>query len=214
MSDRATEIYRWIRPYLMQDINDVVGVKKATATQFGVNLNRILLYDQSIGDYNEFAITESGFSSALSSAGSDDVIVIPPGTITGNHTITDGVKVVGLSRWSCIFSGQITGGDGASIETLSIERSANDSSTLKGVVDPASGTFYIRDCDIEADQSGSGDARGISIEGSGIVEVWDSYIYGNSGSGTGIAVYLDAGSTGTAYIYGGRAEGSTQEFNN
>lgn len=209
-----SEIADRIKPYVMRWIIDVVGDQQATATTFGINLNKILLYDQSIGDYNEFPITNSGLSSALSSSASGDIIHIPPGTIAGDHTITDGVKVVGLSRYATILSGQITGGDGASIENLSIERSANDASTLKGIVDPASGTFRINGCDIEVDQSGSGNAYALSMDGSGIIEVWNSYVYANSGSGTGIAGYIDAASTGTIYIYGGRAQGSSQEFNN
>lgn len=206
MADRATEIYRLIRPYLMRDINDVVGVKKATATQTGVNLNKVLLMDLSIGDYNEFAITESGFSSALSAAGSGDVIVVPPCSISGDHTITDGVAVMGLSRWATVFTGQITGGDGASIENLSITRTANDSSNLIGVVGQSSGTFYVHDCHISIEQSGSGDARGISQAAAGTVEVWSSYVSANSTSGSGYGSYRSAG----AILFDGGARlGST-----
>jgi len=214
MADRYSEMARGLEPYILRYINRVVGDQQATAVQAGVNLNKILLMDLSIGDYNEFAITNSGFSSALSSAASGDVIIIPPCSISGDHTITDGVKVVGLSRWATILTGQITGGNGASIETLSIERSANDATTLIGVDSPASGTLYIRDCDIEADQSGSGDARGISADLNGtFIECWGCYLYGNSGSGTGYAAYRDTGTSAGLYIFGGRAEGSTAEFN-
>lgn len=172
----------------------------------------VTLWDESGKKKRFYNLTQ--FGSAITAAGSGDIIEVSAGTITGDHTIPDGVRVVGRSRYATVFTGQITGGDGASIENLSIERSANDATTLIGVDSPGSGTFYIHNCDIEADQSGSGDAYGISADvNNTIIEVWNSYLYGNSGSGSGYGAYRDTGTSAAAYLYGGRCYGNAGSSN-
>lgn len=214
MANKYSNLARELEPFIMRMILNVVGEQRATAVSTSVELNQILLYDESLTDYKAFGVTQAGFTSALAASGTGDVIVIPPGTIAGDHTITDGVKVFGLSRWATILTGQITGGPDSSIENLSIERTANDATTLIGVDSPASGTFYISGCDIEVVQSGSGDAYGISADvGSTVIEIWNSYVYGSSGSGFGYGAYRDTGTSAAAYQYGGRMRGSTGSTN-
>ncbi len=209
-----TELARGLEPFLVRLIRDIVGEQKTAAVKTGVDLNAILLFDTSLGNYKEFAISQAGFSAALASAGTGDVITVPPATITGAHTIADAVAVWGLSRYATIFSGQITGGAGASIENLSIIQSADSADNLVGVDSPASGTFYINGCDIEITQVGSGNAYGISADiNNTLIEIWNSFVSGDSTGGTGYAGYRDTGTSATAHFYGGRALGSTNPFN-
>jgi len=171
--------------------------------------NTILLFDLSGTQIMKYPITATGFGDALTDAEPGDIISIPPATITGDHTIGDDIRVVGRSRYSSIFTGKITGGDGASIENLSIIRAINDSSALVGVSSPATGTFYINDCDIEVDQSGSGAAYALSADvADSIIEVWNSFLSANSDGGTGYGAYRN-GTSASAYIYGGRVYGSS-----
>ena len=206
-----TELARGLEPFLMKLIKDVVGDQKATAVKIGSALNAVILYDTSLGNHKQFAISQAGFTSALAAGGAGDVIFIPPTTIAGDHTITAGVRVHGLSRYASIFSGTITGGAGSSIENLSIIQSADSADNLIGVDSPASGTFYINDCDIEVTQAGAGNAYGLNVGEAGtIIEVWNSFVFGASSGGDGYSAFHSAGS---AYYYGGRAFGSTATFN-
>jgi len=208
---KYSELSRKLEPYLLRLIRDIVGDPQTTATKGGSRLNAIILYDSSLGNHKQFAISQAGFTAASASASANDVIFIPPATITGDHTITSSVKVIGLSRYASIFSGQITGGSGASIENLSIIRSLDSADNIVGVDSPASGTFYINDCDIEVTQAGAGDAYGLSVDVNGTtIEAWDSFISGSSVGGSGYAAYH---ANGSAYFYGGRAYGSTATFN-
>ena len=206
-----TELARGLEPFLMKLIKDVIGEQRTSAVKIGSALNAILLYDTSLGNHKQFAISQAGFSAANASAGSGDIIFIPPTTITGTHTITAGAAVIGLSRYATIFSGQITGGVGSSIENLSLLQSVDSGDNIVGVDSPSSGTFYINGCDIKIVQAGAGDAYGLSVDVAGsIIEAWNCFISGSSTGGSGYSAYHTDGS---AYFYGGRAYGSTTTFN-
>ena len=208
---KYSELARKLEPYLLRLIRDIVGDPQTTSTKGGSRLNAILLYDSSLGNHKQFAISAAGFTAAMASESAGDVIFIPHATITGDHTITAAVKVIGLSRYASIFSGQITGGAGSSIENLSIIRSADSADNIIGVDSPSSGVFYINDCDIEVTQAGAGDAYGLSVDVAGTtIEAWDSFVSGGSAGGSGYAAYH---SNGSGYFYGGRAYGSTATFN-
>ena len=171
--------------------------------------NTILLFDLSGTQIMKYPITSDGFDNSLSDSEPGDIISIPPAEISGDHTIGDDVRVVGRSRYASIFTGKITGGDGASIENLSVIRTANDSGTLIGVASPATGTFFINDCDIEVTQSGVGAAYALSADITDtIIEVWNSFLSGESTGGTGYGAYRN-GTSASAYIYGGRVYGSS-----
>jgi hypothetical protein len=187
------------------------GIDITGSNRIGVGHDSILLVDStSHVSAREYAVTSSGLDAALSSATSGDVILLPAQDISGNHTITAGVKVVGYSRYATILTGQITGGASSAIENLSVIRTANSSDTLKGVVSPASGTFYINGCSIVSTQSGSGNSYAVSGENnSSTIEIWNSYMYGSSGSGTGYGTYRDSGTSASLYVFGGWVRGST-----
>ena len=187
---------------------DITGTKR-----IGVGHDSILLVDSSSRvPAMEYAVSSTGFDAALSAASSGDVILLPAQDISGNHTITAGVKVVGYSRYATQLTGQITmGGADATLENLSIIRTANNSTTYKCLINPSSGTSYVHSCDIKITQSGSGNAYAVSLDNAGNIEIWNSLTYASSGSGSGYAVY-DGGGGGSIFLLGGRAYGSTDEF--
>jgi hypothetical protein len=209
---KYSDLLAAIEPIVRGWIEQMIGARKGS-TDFGdLELGKVIRIRSTTVDM--FDGDDNGFETANTGASSGDVILLPPKTFTSTLTITAGVKIVGWSRYSTTLSGEITGTAGSSIENLTVSRTANSAATLKGVVGPATGTFYIHNCDVKADQSGSGDARGISAEtNSTTVEAWNSYIYGNSGSGTGNGTWRDTGTTAIIIIFGGRVYGSTNPCN-
>lgn len=208
-----TELVHKLEPFIVKIIEEYVKYNTSTGTGGTMFLPReqaIWLLDSGGAAIKDYSADSSGFSSANADASSGDVIWIPPCTVAGNHTLTAGAKVVGASRYATIFSGQITGGASSSIENLSVTRAANDASTLKGVISPSSGTFYIHSCSITCTQSGAGDSYAVSAQTDGtIIEVWNTYLYGNAGGGgTGYGAYRDPGTSADLFIYGGRTRGS------
>ena len=183
-------------------------------SKVGLGGDTILHYDSGGNPVAEKPATAAGFDSLLGFAASGDVIWLPARTIGGDHSITAGVKIVGMSRYATILSGQITGGASSSIENLSINRTADSGDTIKGVVDPSSGTFRIHNCDVTVIQAGAGDARAISAETNGTtVDVWNSYLYGSSGSGDGHGTWRDTGTSALIVVHGGRIRGSEASCN-
>ena len=176
------------------------------------DVHRIVLFDSGGDPIRTEPATARGLAKIVAWAVTGDVIRLPPATISGTYSVPVGVKMIGLSRYASILSGQITLGAGSTLENLSVIRSVDSGSDYKGVVIGATGTAYISDCDIEVTNAGAGAAYGVSVDGNGDVECWGSYLYGNSGSGNGYAMY-HAGGTGNGYIYGGRCYGTTGSFN-
>jgi hypothetical protein len=195
------------------DIREGPGIDITGSNRIGVGLDSILLADSSTDvSAREYAVTSAGFDAALSAATSGDVILLPALSISGNHTITAGVKVVGYSRYATILTGQITmGGDGASIENLTILRTANDANAYVALINPSAGTAYAHSCDIKVEQSSTGNAYGISLDNAGNLEVWNCFTYGNTSGAAGYGGY-DNGGGGSVYFFGGRIYGSADEF--
>lgn len=194
----------------------VVKVNEAeNALEFGYALgagNKITLHKGNGDPAIEYDADATGFDEASSAGSSGDTVWLPSMTIDGDHALTEGVHYIGVSRWGSILTGQITLADGATLERLTIERTADDYDVLKCVVNQASGTSKISECDIKGTQSGGSDVYAVSIENSGGVEIWNCYLYGYSSAGSGYAVHRTFGA-GAAYLFGGRAYGSTDEFN-
>ncbi len=210
---KITTLAADLEPFMIDLINRIIGDREGSLSfDDFFPLGNVLRIRGTTVDV--FDGDDDGFETANTGASAGDVILLPPKTFTSTVTITAGVHIVGWSRYTSILSGEITGTAGSSIENLSVSRTANSGDTLKGVIGPASGTFYINNCDVIADQSGAGDARGISAETNGTtVEVWNSYIYGNSGSGTGNGTWRDTGTTAIIVVFGGRIRGSTNPCN-
>ena len=214
---KISELIHKLEPYIVNIIEEYVKYNTSTGTggtSFLPREQAIWLLDSGGAAIKDYSADASGFTSANTDASSGDVIWVPPCTVTGNYTIAAGVKVVGASRYATIFSGQITGGASSSIENLSINRTADIADTIKGVIDPSSGTFRIHSCDVTVIQAGAGDARAISAETNGTtVNVWNSYLYGSSGSGSGHGTWRDTGTSALIVAYGGRIRGSTASCN-
>ena len=208
-----TELAADLEPFMIDLINKVIGDHAGIGTDDDdLMLGNVIRLRGTTVDI--FDGDDTGFVNANAGAASGDVLLLPAKTFTSTITITAGVKIVGWSRYTSILTGQITGAASSSIENLTVSRTANSGDTLKAVVGPASGTFYIHNCDVKANQSGAGDARGISAETNGTtVEAWNSYIYGNSGSGTGNGTWRDGATTAAIVIFGGRVYGNTNSCN-
>lgn len=161
-----------------------------------------------------FSGDNAGLASANGGATTNDVILIPPVEFTADLIIADGIKVVGWSRWATVFSGEITGGAGASLENLSVSRSESSGSDIAAILAPASGIFKFQNCDIECVNSGAGNAYGISCAVAGsIIMAWNSYIYGESATGKGYGTYRDTALSCAIHIFGGHVWGSTTPCN-
>jgi len=100
-----------------------------------------------------FAPTSAGFDLALAAAVDGDVVLLPAGTIDGDHTVGAGVEVCGRGRENTVLSGQVTLGDGAVLRGLSVLRAADQAGDLIGVVAPASGMAYVIGCDLRVENA-------------------------------------------------------------
>lgn len=67
----------------------------------------VLLFDSGGAPVAEYAATSAGLVAALAAATSGDVIYLPAGTISGDHTIPEHISVWGYG-WNSILSGTIT----------------------------------------------------------------------------------------------------------
>ncbi len=176
-------------------------------------VSRILLFDSEGSPQANYPATSDGLDSASAAASAGDVVWMPAGTISGDHTLAAGVHYIGLSEWACILTGEITTGIDTTLEVCSVTRTANDGNDLKGIVaGAASGTAKVRVVSVTCTQSGAGDAFAISAEGAGDIEIKVSSVYGNSIGGAGYGARRGIGA-GNVYLYATRTRGSTGECN-
>lgn len=147
----------------------------------------------------------TGFADALTECMAGDALILPPTSISGDHTMIAGVAVVGLSREETVLTGTITGVTGASLESLSLEYTANDSAWHNAIWNPASGTFSLRDCNVYATQSGSGNIACVRITtNTGDVYADNCDFRGVSTGGQGFAVHkYDPAQDGQLIAYNG-----------
>ena len=178
--------------------------------------NKILLYDQDIETALEYEINSGGFNQALAAAEDGDVIWIPPGTIEGNFSVPQGVSVVGISRSRSIFNGQVLLGAYSSIERLTVQRTDDSGSMLRGVINHGGlgVASKIIDCEILCTQNGTGTVYAISMENHGDIEVWNSNIEANGDGGGAAYAGRHGGATvaGNLRVYSSRAHGTTAPF--
>jgi len=164
------------------------------------SLYAVILY--STADYRayEFPANSDGLTDALSIATSGDIVVLPPGEFDNNYTIPANVALVGYAIDSSIITGQVTMNNQSEMRNMSIVRTANDATTLIGLVMPSSGTVEVSDVDVNVTQSGSGNAYAISIPaGTASLSFARMYIYANSSGGSGYAIYMNVSYTGNSY---------------
>ena len=88
----------------------------------------------------------------------------------------------GMSRADTVLTGEITLSAGSTLEDVSVTRSANSASTAMGIVCPASGAGYVRDCIVSVTNAGAGNGIGLYAFGRGGA----LYVYGGDTSGSDI----------------------------
>lgn len=187
---------------------NTAGVLSWQAVAGGVDVTQILVLQADGSDPASFPADASGFDSASAAAAAGDVVYLPPGTISGDHTLTAGVEYVGAGRQNSVLTGQITAADGAVLRSLTILRAAVSSDALIGVLMAADGEqARVYDCNITIDNAGSGDA--FAVEGAaGTLQVYDSVLDAVALSGIGYGAY---GVGGIVELYDGVCHGSTAD---
>lgn len=178
--------------------------------------NAILLFDSGGAILQEYEATAVGLGDAIADTASGDVIWLPAVQISGNFTIPAGVHVIGMSRYASQILGNVTLEPGATLENLTIYVSSSGASTLYGLIGPqgATGTAKASNCDITVANGGAGDAYAVFIDQDGTsLEIWLCACLGESTGGDGYAGYRQPATTASLYFFNGRAEGSTDPFN-
>lgn len=196
---KASDVWKRIKPFAMPDLVSLLpSTKSGGSTSEGY---AIMVYDQSAKKIKQYSMTSDGLSAAIAAAGSGDIIYLLAGTIGSNHTIPDGVSLVGMDRKRCVLTGQITVGDSSLLAEVSVTRSGTGE--LKGVV--MTGTYSrVADCLISVTSSDD-DAYGVYASG-GAVGYVDGCEIEATGDGDGYAHYA---SGATLTVRDGSAEGST-----
>ncbi len=213
------EIWKAIEPLVRRLV-------RSTATSMpnlGGGGNGVLL--NHLGTITVYDADVTGLTAALAAAASGDQVWIPGGTYADNFTVPAGVSVMGATRNGTVITGKVTLGGAASIESLSVIRTASSSSTLTGVEGPSVtyppempqeereiyGKGLVINCLIWVDNAGTGMAIGVRVANSGSVEVIDSELNGISHGGVGYGGGIDGGA-GNLYHYGGKCTGSTTPY--
>lgn len=201
----ATINYHGLLPKLSGNSSEALLGNGTWGNVAGGLSNKIRLYDSGGAVVSEYNLDAAGLDAASAAATSGDTILIPSITIDSDHALAAGIKYVGLSRFGTILTGKITGADGATLENLTIARTANDVNTLIGFEIGLTGQTKIYSCHITTTQSGTGASHAVSTAGGGI-ELWDCYTNGQSVGGQGYGTH-NAG--GLIVIDGGVRLGST-----
>jgi len=193
---RAGEVWKEIKPFAIRDLN--AGGDRTGSDE---SLYAILLY-KATKDIIEYSVTASGLGAALAAADSGDVVFMPPATISGDYSVSNGVSLVGIDRKRCILTGQIILGSNASLGDVSVTRSGS-ASAIYGVVLYGS-SIRIYDCLINVTNSG-GDAVGVYGQ-AGASVYSDDCIITATGDDDGYGYYANGA---TIYVQDGSANGST-----
>jgi hypothetical protein len=201
-------------PGSSSQVQEGPGIDLVSST-IGLGGDTILLYDSGGQPVAEFAATSAGLDAAIAGAGSGDIVLLPAITVDGNHTVVDGITVMGMDRDRSVLSGLITVGSAAALDTLSVIRTANDANDLVGVKNTnGNNPAYIRNCTLDVRQSGAGGAYCIYTDGgldtlNGSVDVRYSTLYASSVGGYG---YAGASAAGLIYARWCQVYGSTDRW--
>ena len=140
---KRSDVLMELKPFFLRWVQQGVD-----AGLMGPALHKIILFHGDGSPVDVFDADSAGLDLALAAAATGDVVLLPAGTIAGNHTVGAGVEVCGRGRQNTILSGQITLADGAVLRDLSVVRAASQAGDLIGVVAPASGMAYVVGCDL------------------------------------------------------------------
>jgi len=197
---RFSEIYDGIKVFIFTDLQALLSKSKSGGSV--TEGYAIELYRSGSQKRSYYSATEDGLNAAIAAASSGDAIFMPPGTYSGNHTIPDGVSVVGLDRKRCILTGQINLGLNSILSEVSVTRTGS-SGTLYGVVIENSNSRVVG-CLITVTNSG-GDAIGVYAS-PGVVGYSDGCSVDVTASGDGWGYYADGSDI---YIESGSVEADT-----
>ena len=167
--------------------------------------NTILLYDSGGNPVEGYAATSAGLDLASAAASAGDAIWFPPIPITVYHILAAGVHYIGIYRGASQLTGQITGGDGTTLENLSIIRSEDDAGAIYGLVEGAGGiTMNLINVTIDV-ANATGVAYAVYMANGGRIDAYDTELLAETGS-AGYSVYV---SSGDFYHWSGVARGTT-----
>lgn len=161
--NKGSEVWDNLDVFALRKLGGGVSGPGGGGSGGGIPIFAISLYDLSAKAIAVYSPTEAGFAAAIGAAASGDVIRVPNGTITGNHSIPAGVTVAGFGREGSIFSGQITMGDGAALIDAGVVRSVTSGAAEYGVIGPGSGAAYLRNCRISVSQAGAGQGYALEV---------------------------------------------------
>ncbi len=198
--NRYSEIYDGIKAFILADVGQLIGSSKSGGSS--TEAYAILHYRSASKKMASYSATEAGLNAALAAASSGDVIFLPAATISGNHTVPDGVSLVGLDRKRCVLTGTITLGLNCLLGEVSVTRSGSNGE-VAGVVLSNSGA-RLAGCIIIATNSG-GDAIGVKAT-PGAAGTVDGCSVEATGSGNGYGYYADGA---TLTVESGSVSGST-----
>jgi len=160
------------------------------------------------GYFDNFPADAGGLTSALSSGGTDAIVMLPECTIEGDFTVPQGIHLAGMGINSRIEGHVIC--QGAGLMNFAAYLSGSSSEDETAVTLDNFGELEIRDCNFKALQTGVGDAFAVSVIGTRPVYIFDSYIEGihdYGGNAYGIQLLGD-----DVYMYGGYLGGTTAPY--
>jgi hypothetical protein len=230
MSQSLSYLIQRLKPYWLQVAQDVVNIMlnegpdidlvfaPGTVT-VGRGGDTILLFDSAGDPVAEWAATEAGLTAALAAATAGDRVEIPCRsiTLTGVLTVPDNVTLCGMSRKSSIIntgSNYIQHGEGAYLKNLTVTSATSSAGELVGVKAPAEDDCIIELCDIVIENTGAGDAFGVTCD-SGMAEdngdLWvrECVIVAEASEGDG---YAGRSAAGILYVMRSEVRGSTACF--
>lgn len=182
---KGSEVWKQIEPFAMRALGRLLSSSKSGGSS--TEGYAIILYRSSSQKKSYYSATEAGLSAAIAAASSGDIIVLPAETYSGNHTVPDGVSLVGLDRNRCVLTGQINLGLNCLLGEVSVTRSGS-SGTVIGVILDNSGARIVG-CLISVSNSG-GDAIGVKAT-PGAVGYADGCTVTVTASGDGWGYYAD-----------------------
>jgi hypothetical protein len=204
--DMLKSIYDSNANGVVDDSEALGGIPAAT---YLTRQKYIYLFDAGSDLRGLYAASASGLDNASAAADTGDVVWIPPVTIGDDHTLAAGVHYIGISRWASRLTGEITLSAETTLECCTVERTANDSNDLRGIIGPGNGVARVSGCTVDVQQDGTGDAYGIYADSDTdevSIYVNDCVVNAQSGSGNGYAYYAMLAEIN---VTGGRATGST-----
>lgn len=178
---------------------------------FSFNLNRIWVIHRADSDAESFPKTTAGLTAALLVTDSDDIIWMPPCSISLDFTLPAGAGMASMGDDAIIVGTVTLGGENSYMQSMVIAPEASSGSPVVGVIGPPNATAIINNCLIVAVNNGAGDAYGWQqADEAGWIKVFGCDVEAHAlGGGSGYGGYLTAGQ---ADVDGGKCYGTTARY--